>query len=257
VKRPGLHDKPWLAVKAGRASGSVVVVAKAAGDRATYEWQYSKVGEPWIDVAPTRQAKKVLDALVPGRVYQFRVRAVTHAGRSDFGDSVSFLVAWREEERQRREERGEHLEEFVETRCATVAGGRGQAEALEKLREALFEFVEDLRELGQALCATVAGGRGQAEAREELVEDLPELGQALCATVAGGRGQAKALEKLQEALFELVEDLLQLRPSLCATVAGGCGQTEALEELFEVLFELVEDLGSRARAAVVGDLRAP
>jgi len=93
VKRPGLHDKPWLAVKAGRASGSVVVVAKAAGDRATYEWQYSKVGEPWIDVAPTRQAKKVLDALVPGRVYQFRVRAVTHAGRSDFGDAVSFMVA--------------------------------------------------------------------------------------------------------------------------------------------------------------------
>jgi hypothetical protein len=37
---------PWLAVKAARASGSVVVVAKAAGDRATYEWQYSKVGEP-------------------------------------------------------------------------------------------------------------------------------------------------------------------------------------------------------------------
>jgi hypothetical protein len=36
VKRPGLHDKPPLAVKAGLVSGSVVVVAKAAGDRATY-----------------------------------------------------------------------------------------------------------------------------------------------------------------------------------------------------------------------------
>jgi hypothetical protein len=93
VKRPGLHDKQALTLKAGLVSGSVVVVAKAAGDRATYEWQYSRVGEPWIDVAPTRQATKVLDGLVPAAVYQFRVRAVTHAGRSDFGDSVSFMVA--------------------------------------------------------------------------------------------------------------------------------------------------------------------
>jgi hypothetical protein len=93
VKRPGLYDKPRLAVKAGPVSGSVVVVAKAAGDRATYEWQYSRVGEPWIDMSPSRQAKKVLDGFVPGGMYQVRVRAVTHAGRSDFGDAVSFMVA--------------------------------------------------------------------------------------------------------------------------------------------------------------------
>ena len=92
VKRPGLHDKPRIAVKAGPVSGSVVVVAKSAGDRATYEWQYSRVDEPWIDVAPTRQAKKVLDGLVQVGVYQFRVRSVAQAGRSDFGDAVSFRV---------------------------------------------------------------------------------------------------------------------------------------------------------------------
>jgi len=92
VKRPGLHDKQPLAVKQGLVSGSVVVVAKAAGDRATYEWQYSQVGEPWIDMEPTRQAKKTIDGLVPGRSYQFRVRSVTQAGRSDFGQAVSFLV---------------------------------------------------------------------------------------------------------------------------------------------------------------------
>jgi hypothetical protein len=92
VKRPGLHDKQPLAVKQGLVSGSVVVVAKAAGDRATYEWQYSQVGEPWIDMEPTRQAKKIIDGLVPGRSYQFRVRSVTQAGRSDFGHAVSFLV---------------------------------------------------------------------------------------------------------------------------------------------------------------------
>jgi hypothetical protein len=92
VKRPGLHDKQPLAVKAGPTTGSVVVVAKAAGDRATYEWQYARAGEPWIDLEPTRQAKKVLGGLVAVRVYQFRVRSITRAGRSDFGQVVSVLV---------------------------------------------------------------------------------------------------------------------------------------------------------------------
>jgi hypothetical protein len=92
VKRPGLHDKQPLVVKAGPAAGSVVVVAMAAGDRATYEWQYSRVGEPWIDLQPTRQAKTAVYGLVQGHTYQFRVRSVTKAGRSDFGQVVSFLV---------------------------------------------------------------------------------------------------------------------------------------------------------------------
>jgi hypothetical protein len=55
------------------------------------------------------------------------------------------------------------LFELGQALCATVAGGCGQAEALEELFEVLFELVEGLRELGQALCATVAGGCGQAE----------------------------------------------------------------------------------------------
>jgi hypothetical protein len=92
VKRPGLHDKQSLTVKAGPTTGTVVVIAKAAGDRATYEWQYSKVGELWIDLEPTRQAKKVIAGLVSGRTYQFRVRSVTRAGRSDFGQVVTFFV---------------------------------------------------------------------------------------------------------------------------------------------------------------------
>jgi hypothetical protein len=59
---------------------------------ATYEWQYSQVGQPWIDLEPTRQAKKVIEGLVAGRTYQFRVRSVTRAGRSDFGQVVTFFV---------------------------------------------------------------------------------------------------------------------------------------------------------------------
>ena len=64
----------------------------AAGDRSTYEWQYAKAGEAWIDLEPTRQSQKVLAGLVAGSTYQFRVRSVTRTGRSDFGEVVSFLV---------------------------------------------------------------------------------------------------------------------------------------------------------------------
>jgi len=78
--------------------------------------------------------------------------------------------------------------EHRRTLCATVAGGCGQAEALEEQREMLLELAASLRELGQALCAIVAGGSGHAEVlaglREvllELGEPLRNLGQALCA----------------------------------------------------------------------------
>jgi hypothetical protein len=107
-----------------------------------------------------------------------------------------------------------------------VAGGCGQAEALEELGDVRFELVEDPSELGQTLCATVAGGCGQAEGPEELgavrcelVEDLSELGQALCLTVAGGRGQAEALEELGAVFLELVGELPQLLAVLSSRAA--------------------------------------
>ena len=53
----------------------------------------SRAGEPWIDVSPTRRARKVLNGLVPGSMYQVRVRALPLGGRSDFGNAVSFMVA--------------------------------------------------------------------------------------------------------------------------------------------------------------------
>jgi hypothetical protein len=54
----------------------------------------------------------------------------------------------------------------------------------------LLELVEDLLELGQTLCSTVAGGCGRAEALEELREVLFErapgdepVSQVVCAFV--------------------------------------------------------------------------
>jgi hypothetical protein len=183
VKRPSVRDKQPLAVKRGLVTGSVVVVAKGAGDRATYEWQYSQVGEPWIDLEPTRQAKKIVEGLVTGRTYQFRVRSVTQAGRSDFGQVVR---------------------ELREMLCTTAAGGCGQAEALRELRETLCTTVaggcgqaEALRELRETLCATAAGGCGQAEA-------LRDFRETLCTTVAGGCGQAETPSLFPHARCALV-----------------------------------------------------
>jgi hypothetical protein len=44
----------------------------------------------------------------------------------------------------------------METLCATVAGGYGQAEALEKLADGVFELGESLRNFGQT--PSVTGG---------------------------------------------------------------------------------------------------
>jgi hypothetical protein len=126
--------------------------------------------------------------------------------------------------------------------CGAVAGGCGQAEALEELRVMLFELARELLELAQTLCGAVAGGCVQAEALEEHRAMLFELGQALCSTVAGGCVRAKALEEHRAMLLELVEDLREFGQTLCSTVAGGCAQAEALEEHRAMLFELMEDL---------------
>jgi hypothetical protein len=119
------------------------------------------------------------------------------------------------------EERVEHLEEFAETFCTTVAGGCGQAEALSVFGQTLCTTVaggcgqaEALLVFGQTLCTTVAGGCGQAETPEALA-------QMLCATVAGGRGQAETPEAFGQ--------------TLCATVAGGCGQAETPEVFGQML----------------------
>jgi len=61
----------------------------------------------------------------------------------------------------------EVLLEHRQALCSTVAGGCGQAEALEEHREMLSELVEHLLEHRQTLCATVASGCGQAEALRE------------------------------------------------------------------------------------------
>jgi hypothetical protein len=92
VKRVGSHTKALLVARPGGVSGSARLVAKSAGDRASYEWQFRLDGESWSNLPPTRKASTVVSGLPPGRRVFFRCRALTKAGLGDFGGVVSLEV---------------------------------------------------------------------------------------------------------------------------------------------------------------------
>jgi beta-xylosidase len=86
------HDKALLAIKQGPASGTVVVTAKAAGRRASYNWQYSTDQKTWTVVPPTLQAKTHVSGLTAGTAYYFRVQPLLRTGAQDWSGVVSFMV---------------------------------------------------------------------------------------------------------------------------------------------------------------------
>jgi hypothetical protein len=93
VKRPAVQTKPPFAVKPGRVSGSVQLVARAAGDRVFYEWQWSTDGGvTWHDAPATMQAKTRLAGLPVGKTCWFRVRAVTKEGGQEWSQAVAWMV---------------------------------------------------------------------------------------------------------------------------------------------------------------------
>jgi hypothetical protein len=93
VQKPSVHTKGELVAKQGSVSGSVRLVAKSAGDRASYDWQYGTDAKNWTAALPTLQAKTDIEGLVPATLYYFRVRPLTKAGVGDFSQVVSLIVA--------------------------------------------------------------------------------------------------------------------------------------------------------------------
>jgi hypothetical protein len=77
----------------GRVSGTARLVAQSAGDRARYDWQYSRDETTWTNAPATMQCKTDISGLLPGLVYFFRVRPTTVAGMRDWSQVVSLLVA--------------------------------------------------------------------------------------------------------------------------------------------------------------------
>jgi hypothetical protein len=82
-----------FAAKPGALSGTVDIIAASAGQRASYEWEYSTDGgKTWTVAPPTMQAKTSIAGLQAGTTVQFRYRPVTRAGASDWSAPVSLIV---------------------------------------------------------------------------------------------------------------------------------------------------------------------
>jgi hypothetical protein len=93
VRKVAVHTKPDFTAKAGAASASVRLVAKAAARRASYEWQWSADGgKTWTLAATTLQSKTTIGALPLGVSCQFRYRPVTKTGEADWSQAVAMIV---------------------------------------------------------------------------------------------------------------------------------------------------------------------
>jgi hypothetical protein len=94
LRKTAVHNKPPLVVKAGAVSGSVKVVAKATKGAGANDWQYSlDDGKTWVALPSTTKATTTVANLSPGTTVQFRQRALTKAGASDWSVPVPHVVA--------------------------------------------------------------------------------------------------------------------------------------------------------------------
>jgi len=93
VKRPPVRANRTFAARAAAAAGSVKLVARSEGKRASYEWSYSvDGGKTWTAAPVTLRASTVVTGLPSGTTVQFRYRAVTAAGEGAFSAVVSLTV---------------------------------------------------------------------------------------------------------------------------------------------------------------------
>jgi hypothetical protein len=93
VRKVTLHDKAPIAVSQGTVSGQAHLVAKSAGRRASYEWQYSTDQKTWTSAPSTLQAKTDIAGLTVGTTYFFRMRPVLAAGEQNWTSLVSIVVS--------------------------------------------------------------------------------------------------------------------------------------------------------------------
>jgi len=93
VRKPRTGTKQDLVAKLGTASGSVKLMAKSAGARAAYDWQWSLDQKTWAELPQTMQAKTTMTATTIAVVYYFRYRSLTpKGGMSDWSQIVSLIV---------------------------------------------------------------------------------------------------------------------------------------------------------------------
>lgn len=93
LRKSGTRSKSDLAVKQS-VSGSVVATAKSVAGAKSHEWQYSlDGGKTWTSAPPTTKATTTIQGLPPGTLTQFRQRAITKAGATDWTAPVTMAVS--------------------------------------------------------------------------------------------------------------------------------------------------------------------
>ncbi len=93
LRKSSARSKTDLSAKPNKkVSGSVDVVVKVGGVKASHEWQYSTDGKSWTNASPTMQAKTTIPGFTPGTTVFFRHRAVTKTGPDNWSQAVSMIV---------------------------------------------------------------------------------------------------------------------------------------------------------------------
>lgn len=93
VRKTPVRRPRAFTAKPGAVSGTAKVVAVSAGQRASYEWQYSiDGGKTWVMAPVTLQAKTTIAGLLPGATVLFKSRAVTKTGEGDWSQLASLVV---------------------------------------------------------------------------------------------------------------------------------------------------------------------
>jgi hypothetical protein len=95
LKEKGGPSVPVFHAKPGRVSTEVDLVAPSAGDRASYEFQYSlDGGKTWLGLPEpfTTKATVTVTGLTPGATVHFRHRASVKGVLGDWSDVVAIIV---------------------------------------------------------------------------------------------------------------------------------------------------------------------
>jgi hypothetical protein len=91
VKHPSMRQKLTFQVLAGEAPGTARLIVKSAGDRASYDWQYSTDQHVWTTCPTTIQSSTVIGGLAEATRYYFRFRVTLKDGVGMWSNAV-FLV---------------------------------------------------------------------------------------------------------------------------------------------------------------------
>ncbi len=76
----------------GPASGQARLDARAVAADASYYWQWSTDRTNWVSVPETKKSFTTITGLTPATTYDFRFRALTRKGMTNWSQIVDLLV---------------------------------------------------------------------------------------------------------------------------------------------------------------------